>query len=356
MRWILRPIPRVLVAAGFPLLAAPGAAPLLETGREAALPRVRLIATGGTISNQAGGRLSPDELVALVPDLDGLVDAETEAFANVPSNALTLDQWVRLARRIDQVFAADADLAGVVVTSGTDTLEELAFFLHLTVRRARPVVVVGAMRRPESLGYDGAANLRQAFRTAAAAGSRGRGVLVVLNGAIHSAREVTKTDAANLHAFDTRGYGVLGIVARDRVVYYRGIERRHTVTSEFDVSGVGRLPRVDVVMAYQGASGDLIRAAVDRGADGVVIAGAGAGSTSPGQRDAIAYADARGVFVVMTTRTGRGRIAPRRAGGARPQRRISGEDLAPVKARILLMLALGKTRDAAGIQRIFGEY
>ena len=355
MRWIPRRIlPRVLIA-GFPLLAAPGAAHV-ETGREAAPPRVRLIATGGTISNQAGGRLSPDELVALVPDLDGLVDAETEAFANVPSNALTLDQWLRLARRIDQVFAADPDLAGVVVTSGTDTLEELAFFLHLTVRRARPVVVVGAMRRPRSLGYDGAANLRQAFRTAADAGSRGRGVLVVLNGAIHSAREVTKTDAANLHAFDARGYGVLGIVARDRVVYYRGVERRHTVRSEFDVSSIGRLPRVDVVMAYQGASGDLIRAAVDRGADGVVIAGAGAGSTSPGQRDAIAYALARGVFVVMTTRTGRGRIAPLRAGGAPPQRRISGEDLAPVKARILLMLALGTTRDAAGIQRIFGEY
>ena len=366
MRRNSRHVLRVLIA-GLILTPSVGPAPAAarplppQTEREAALPRVRLIATGGTISNQAGNRLSPDDLVALIPDLGRLVEAETEVFANIPSSTLTLDQWVRLAQRIDEVFSRDPDVAGIVVTSGTDTLEELAFFLHLTIRHARPVVVVGAMRRPESLGYDGAANLRQAFRVAADAGSLGRGVLVVLNGTIDSAREVTKTDATNLQAFQTRGYGVLGIVARDRVVYYRRVERRHTVTSEFDVSGITRLPRVDIVMAYQGASGDLIRAVVDRGAAGVVIAGAGAGSTSRGQRDAIAYAYRRGVFAVMTTRTGRGRIAPSppaapRGDGASPRRRIAGEDLAPVKARILLMLALGATRDGGDIQRMFGQY
>ena len=367
MRRISRRALRVLIV-GLPLFAPgvglPSVAALpvpIQAEGQAALPRVRLITTGGTISNQSGGRLSPDELVALIPDLERLVEAETEAFANVPSSALTLHQWVRLARRIDQVFSQEPDVAGIVVTSGTDTLEELAFFLHLTIRYARPVVVVGAMRRPESLGYDGAANLRQAFRVAADAGSRGRGVLVVLNGTINSAREVTKTDATGLQAFETRGYGVLGIAARDGVVYYRRVERRHTATSEFDVSRITRLPRIDIVMAYQGASGDLIRAAVDHGAGGVVIAGAGAGSTSRGQRDAIAYAYTRGVFVVMTTRTGRGRIAPslpaaRRDDGSPTRLRISGEDLAPVKARILLMLALGITRDAADIQRMFGEY
>ena len=365
MRRNSRHVLRVLIA-GLILTPSVGPAPAAarplppQTEREAALPRVRLIATGGTISNQAGNRLSPDDLVALIPDLGRLVEAETEVFANIPSSTLTLDQWVRLAQRIDEVFSRDPDVAGIVVTSGTDTLEELAFFLHLTIRHARPVVV-GAMRRPESLGYDGAANLRQAFRVAADAGSLGRGVLVVLNGTIDSAREVTKTDATNLQAFQTRGYGVLGIVARDRVVYYRRVERRHTVTSEFDVSGITRLPRVDIVMAYQGASGDLIRAVVDRGAAGVVIAGAGAGSTSRGQRDAIAYAYRRGVFAVMTTRTGRGRIAPSppaapRGDGASPRRRIAGEDLAPVKARILLMLALGATRDGGDIQRMFGQY
>ncbi len=325
-------------------------------------PRVHLITTGGTISNHPGGRLSPDELVASVPDLDELVALDTEEFANVSSSSLTLDQWVQLSRRLNAIFAADAELASIVLTSGTDTLEELAFFLHLTVRHERPVVVVGSMRRPDTLGYDGAANLRQAFRVAADPDSRGRGVLVVLNDEINSAREVTKTDALHLQTFETRGYGVLGVTSRDGVVYYRRQERRHTADSEFDVTRIRRLPRVDIFMAYQGASGDLIRAAVDRGADGLVIAGAGAGATSGGQGDAIGYALERDVPVVITTRAGRGRIAPRRvataesADDATPYLRIAGEDLAPVKARVLLMLALTTTDDVDEIQRMFGEY
>ena len=329
--------------------------------------RVRLITTGGTISNRPGGRLSAVELLASVPDLDDLVEAEAEEFANIPSSALTLDQWVQLARRINEVFQTDPTLAGIVVTSGTDTLEELAYFLHLTVRHDRPVVVVGAMRRPDALGYDGAANLRQALRVAGDAESHGRGVLVVFNSEINSAREVTKTDALHLQAFQSRHYGVLGEAARDRVIYYRRLERRHTAGTEFDIEQISRLPRVEIVMAYQGASGDLIRTAVDRGADGIVIAGAGAGSTSAGQRDAIAYAAEQGVSVVMTSRTGGGRIAPQRASaepednpaaraGNRRSRRISGEDLAPVKARVLLMLALTVSNDRDVIQRMFSEY
>ena len=328
----------------------------------AELPRVRLITTGGTISNRPGGRLSPAELVASVPDLDELVEAEIEEFANISSSSLTLDQWLQLSRRIDGVFAEDPELAGVVLTSGTDTLEELAYFLHLTVRHERPVVVVGSMRRPETLGYDGAANLRQAFRVAADPGSRGRGVLVVLNADINSAREVTKTDTLHLQTFETRGYGVLGVAARDRVVYYRRVERRHTSASEFDVGQIGELPRVDIVMAYQGASGDLVRAAVDHGADGIVIAGAGAGSTSGAQRDALAYACERDVVVVISSRTGSGRVAPRRprseesADEAPACLRVSGEDLAPLKATILLMLALTMTDEVDEIQRMFEEY
>ena len=328
----------------------------------AELPRVRLITTGGTISNRPGDRLSPAELVASVPDLDELVGVETEEFANVSSSSLTLDQWLQLSRRLNAVFAEDPLLAGVVLTSGTDTLEELAYFLHLTVRHDRPVVVVGSMRRPETLGYDGAANLRQAFRVAAAPGSRGRGVLVVLNDEINSGREVTKTDALHLQTFEARGYGALGVTARDRVVYYRRVERRHTAASEFDVDLIQRLPRVDIVMAYQGASGDLVRAAVDRGADGIVVAGAGAGTTSGGQRDAIAYAYENGVLVVITTRTGSGRIAPSKptpeesAPDTQRLLRVSGEDLAPVKARVLLMLALTVTDEVDEIQRMFGEY
>jgi L-asparaginase len=328
------------------------------------LPRVRLLATGGTISNKEGGRLTAEELVKLVPSVGRYASPEYEQFSNLASSQLTLDQWVTLARRINQIYKDDPGVRGIVVTSGTDTLEELAYFLNLTVRSPRPVVVVGSMRNPSTLGYEGAANLLEGFRVAADPAAAGRGVLVVLNDEINAAREVTKTDALRLNTFQTRGYGVLGVVDSDRVVFYRRVEKKHTVESEFDVSTVTSLPRVDVVLTYQGASGDLIKAAVDAGAKGLVVAGAGTGATSGTQFEGISYALEKGVFVVITTRAGSGRIAARlRPPAATPsttpnprERAINGEDLAPIKARLLLMLALTKTQNGADIQRMFIEY
>ena len=224
------------------------------------------------------------------------------------------------------------------------------------------------MRNPSTLGYEGAANLLEGFRVAADPASRGRGVMVVLNDEINAAREATKTDALRLHTFQTRGYGVLGVVDSDRIVFYRKVEKRHTAQSEFDVQGLTALPRVDVILTYQGAPGDLIKAAVDAGAKGIVIASAGAGATSGTQGDGIRYALEKGVFVVTTARAGSGRIAARRPAApaattngtpAAPNprdRAIQGEDLAPIKARILLMLGLAKTQNAADVQRMFIEY
>ncbi|HKB10663.1 MAG TPA: asparaginase [Vicinamibacterales bacterium] len=333
-------------------------------------PRVRLVATGGTISNRTGGRLTAEDLVNAMPEVEKYARPEYEQFSNVASSQLTLDQWLALAKRINELFATDAGLGGIVVTSGTDTLEETAYFLDLTVRTDKPVVVVGAMRNPSTLGYEGAANLLEGFRVAASPDARGKGVLVVLNDEINAAREVTKTDALRLNTFQSRPYGVLGVVDADRVVFYRSPVKRHTAQSEFDVRAVTALPRVDVILVYQGADGDLIQAAVDRGAKGIVIAGAGAGALSGTQRDGEVYAAKKGTIVVTTTRTGSGRIAPpRRNAGGQPQsqdgstlttdeqrRVIAGEDLLPVKARVLLMLALTKTSDPAEIQRIFSEY
>jgi L-asparaginase len=345
-------------------------------------PRVLLVATGGTISNRTGGRLTAEELAQAIPSLSRYVRAETEQFANVSSSEVTLDQWLQLARRINAVYQKDPALSGIVVTSGTDTLEELAYFLDLTVRDRRPVVVVGSMRNPSTLGYEGAANLLEGFRVAAEPASRNKGVLVVLNDEINSAREVTKTDALRLQTFQSRGYGVLGVVDSDRVVYYRDVVKRHTAKSEFDLAGVTSLPRVDILLVYQGAEGDLIKAAVDGGAKGIVIAAAGAGAIAPDQSAGLEYAASKGVIVVTATRTGSGRIAAGRmgppaatgsaeatrdpAGGsasggtAQPQRRawrmVAAEDLTPLKARILLMAALTKTDDAAVIQRMFTEY
>jgi len=332
--------------------AAPARSPAADPSQPAA-PRVRLVATGGTISNRTGGRLSAEELVKSIPALPRYATPEFEQFANVASSELTLPQWLGLARRINELFRADAALAGVVVTSGTDTLEELAYFLDLTVRDPRPVVVVGSMRNPSTLGYEGAANLLEGFRVAAEPAAKGRGVMVVLNDEINAALEVTKTDALRLHTFQSRAYGILGVVDSDRVVFYRRDERRHTQNSEFDITLVNDLPRVDVIVTYQGASGDLINAAVDGGAKGIVIATAGAGATSGTQSEGLRYATTKGVYVVMTTRTGGGRIAGGRAGRGTT---IAGEDLAPIKARILLMVALTKTQDAAELRRIFAEY
>ena len=335
-------------------------APALLRAQDA--PRVRLVATGGTISNKTGGRLSAEELVQSMAGIERYARPEFEQFSNLASSELTLDQWVALARRLNQIFTTEPDIAGLVVTSGTDTLEELAYFLDLTVRSDKPVVVVGSMRNPSTLGYEGAANLLEGFRVAASPDARGKGALVVLNDEINAAREVTKTDALRLSTFQTRGYGILGVVDADRVAFYRASLKRHTARSEFDISAVTALPRVDVILVYQGADGDLIRAATDAGAKGIVIAGAGAGATSGTQQAGIDYATKKGVFVVTTTRAGSGRIAARggRGGAGDPPpdeiRRIAGEDLAPVKARVLLMLALARTSDPAEIQRMFTEY
>ena len=328
------------------------------------IPRVRLVATGGTISNRTGGRLSAEELVKSMPGIERYAKPEFEQFSNLASSELTLDQWLALAKRLNEIFKTEPDIAGLVVTSGTDTLEELAYFLDLTVRSDKPVVVVGSMRNPSTLGYEGAANLLEGFRVAASPDARGKGALVVLNDEINAAREVTKTDALRLNTFQTRGYGILGVVDADRVVFYRASLKRHTATSEFDIAAVTMLPRVDVIMVYQGADGDLIKAAADAGAKGIIIAGAGAGATSGTQQAGIDYATKKGAFVVTTTRAGSGRIAGRggrgRGGDGPPpdeiRRRIAGEDLAPVKARVLLMMALTRTTDPAEIQRMFLEY
>jgi L-asparaginase len=340
-----------LLAGGavFRAQTPPAPAPAAQA---APLPRVHLFATGGTISNRNGGRLTVDELIQSIPGLDRRVRATGEQFSNVSSGAVTMEMWLDLARRINARFRQDPGLAGVVVTSGTDTLEELAYFLHLTVRDARPCVVVGSMRNPSTLGYEGAANLEDAFVVAADPASRGMGGLVVLNDEINSSREVTKTDSRLLSTFSSRADGVLGTVF-DRVQYVRKPVRRHTAASEFDVDAIKALPRVDVILTYQGAPGDLIKAAVDNGAKGIVIAGAGAGATSGTQAEGITYAVGKNVFVVTTTRTGGGGVG---AGGTGASRRITGDDLQPVKARILLMLALATTSDPAEVQRMFREY
>ena len=361
-------IRQALVATALLCLFFLALRPLQAQRAQGPLPKVHFVATGGTISNKEGGRLTAEELAKSMPGVDRYARLTHEQFANVASSELTLAQWLGLSKRINEIFASDKELAGIVVTSGTDTLEETAFFLHLTVRDPRPIVVVGSMRNPSTVGYEGAANLLEGVRVAAEPAARNKGVLVVLNDEINSARNVTKSDALRLQTFRSREYGQLGVVDRDRVVFFSQIVQRHNEQIEFDVSKVTELPRVDVIMVYQGASGDLIKAAVDNGAKGIVIAVAGAGATSGTQNEGLTYAASKGVFIVTSTRTGSGRIAPpqqRPEGGNSPlsadqlkrrQFTVAGEDHTPIKARILLMVALTKTNDRNELQRIFSEY
>ena len=336
------------------------------------LPKVRLIATGGTISNRTGGRLTADELVASMPGVDRYARAESEQFANTSSSALTLDQWLALARRINALFAEDSDLAGIVVTSGTDTLEETAYFLNLTVRSDKPVVVVGSMRNPSTLGYEGAANLLEGFRVAAEPQSRGKGVLVVLNDEINAAREVTKTDALRLQTFQTRGYGVLGVVDSDRVVYYRNVVKRHTqrvrVRRLDDPDAAARRRRDGVSgrerRCHQGDRRSGREGHRDRlGGRGRHERNAGRGHPLRDREGRVRrheHSRGRRTHRAAARRvTARGIRNERRLAGAAADRRryrIAAEDLAPLKARILLMLALTATREEAEIQRMFVEY
>jgi L-asparaginase len=327
---------------------------LLTSGGAAdAAPRVRLVATGGTIGNAKDGRWDADTLVASAPALSSVAQLETETFARGPSLALSLDDWVRLSRRLNAI-AADPGLDGIVVTSGTDTLEELAWFLDLTVRTPKPLVVTGAIRKPGESDSDGPANLEDAVRVAASSDARGRGTVVMFHGLVLAARDVEKVSTVKAEAFDGGAHGALGRVSAGVVTFGRENQRRHGMTSEFDAGQIERLSRVDVLLTYQGAPGDLAEAAIAKGASGLVMAAAGAGALSMGEIAAVNVALKAGVPVVVASRVEDGHVTLVE-GGAAPGL-IAAGDMPPLKARILLMLGLSKGLDLQGLARLFREY
>ena len=339
-----RPGPRALIA-----LLTVGIACSLAPATAAAHPRLRLIATGGTIANHVGGRLSAAALADSVPDLDQVARIEPETFTSRASLALTLDDWLRLSRRIRSALD-DPGLAGVIVTSGTDTLEELAYFLDLSVPTGRPVVVTGAMRRPGTAEADGPVNLLAAAHVAVSADARGYGVLVVFGGTIHTAREVRKVSTTALEAFASGEAGPVGRMEGGEVRFLRPGRTRDR-SPGFDLSSVRRLPRVDVVLTYQQAPGDLIDAAIAGGARGIVVAAAGAGALTRAQAAAIRTVLRRGIPVVVTSRVAEGQVTLQ----DRRRRRllIGAGDLPPLKARILLMVALAV--DPRAVPRAFQD-
>ncbi len=330
-------------------------------------PRVYVVGTGGSIScvgdsrldllnyNYADKHFTIDEMLARVPEAAEVAEIRSEQFLNVYGGDVLPSQWIALARRINQIFCDDPAAAGVVVTHGTSTLEETAYFLNLTVRSARPVVITGAMRPPTGLGTDADINLYDAIRVAASPDAAGKGTLVVLNGQIQAARDAVKTSTSRVETFKSGELGFLGYADSDgKVAFLRNPLRAHTAASEFDVGRVDALARVDIAFAYSGVDGVAVNALAAAGCAGIVGAGLGSGSAPRAFLDALSAAQKGGVAIVMASQSGHGRVMAKR--GFVERGFAVADSLPPRKVRILLMLALAQTRDTAEIQRLILKY
>ena len=320
------------------------------------LPRVLVIATGGTIASTPDGQVTGAALVEAVPELADVARLTVEEFSRVGSSAMTPDHWVGLSRRVNEVFASTPDLSGIVVTHGTDTMEETGYFLHLTVDDERPVVMVGSMRAATAVSADGPANLLSAVRVAASPEASGRGTLVVLDDEIHSARDVRKTDNNRVGTFESSEWGALGIADADRIVFRRSPATRHSTTSELHLPAtVTVLPRVPIVADYAGSDGEMLRSLLGRDVAAVVVQAFGGGRASPEVRRAAAEVAEAGVPVLMASRVPEGRVMSS-AGSVERGILVAG-DLSPHKARVVLMLALvDGPRGADELQRLLDTH
>jgi L-asparaginase len=325
------------------------------------LPKVAVLSTGGTIASKhdpgKGGyvaALSGEDLVAAVPAIKNIAQIQVEQFSNISSQDMTPENWIRLAGRVNELLAKP-EIAGVVVTHGTNTLEETAYFLDLTTIGSKPVILVGAQRPASDPDSDGPRNLLDAIRVAVAPEAVGKGVMVVMNGQINAARDVTKTNTSQVETFRGLEFGALGVVDAEKVRFYRSPLRRQTIV----VNSGTQLARVEIVMSYAGADGLLIRSMLRDGAvQGLVIAGLGLGGVPGAMFDAIQEARARGIPVVISTRVPTGRVFSLSAakGSSLTLKRIGcvlADNLSPQKARILLMLALTKSREPEILQKYF---
>jgi len=330
-------------------------------------PIVRVIGTGGSIAGvgpdrmdfilypEIGDHITIQQSLDRVPEIQDFAEVRSEDLVSVGSTAIGATEWLGLARRINAIFKDETDVAGVAVTHGTATLEETSYFLHLTVKSQKPVVITGAMRPPTALSTDSDLNLLDAVRTAASPDATGLGVLTVLNNEIQCGRDVTKANTFRVETFRPNELGFLGYADSDgKVVFYRAPLRRHTVDTPFMVDDMTGLPRVDIVYAYAGADGLLVDAVRNNRSDGLVLAGFGGGTFPPDVVEAAVKLVDDGIPVVLATRSTAGRVV------TTPKKKEQGflvsDNLLPQKARILLMLGLTVTKDRHELQQMFYEY
>lgn len=331
---------------------------------QAKKPTVVILATGGTIAGaaatgtQAGytsGAVTIDAMLAAVPGIKDLANVKGEQISNVGSQDISVDIMLTLAKRINELLAEN-NVAGIVVTHGTDTMEETAYFLNLVVKSDKPVVMVGSMRPSTAVSADGPLNLYNAIGVVVDEDARGRGVLVVMNDWIHAAHSLTKTSTTAIQTFMSPLRGVVGIASYGKNDFYNSPVWKHTTGSEFDIATVTRLPRVDIIYACADMPPDLIDASVANGAKGIIIAGVGNGNMNKASLEAASRAVKKGVLVVRSSRVATGSVGRNVEVNDDELGFIASDELNPQKSRILLSLALLKQRSKEDIQQLFYTY
>lgn len=327
-----------------------------------AQPRVWVLATGGTIAGEAQsstqasyrpGVLSIDQIISSIPGASQLASLTAKQVCNISSQNIEQEIWIKLWHTIDSLFSNNI-CDGVVITHGTDTMEESAYFLNLTVRHKGAVVLTGAMRPATSLSADGPFNLYNAIALAASPEARGRGVMVMMNDHIFCANDVTKGHTINTSSFEAPNYGPLGIVRDGKAHFFRENRFLHTYKSQFDLSAVETLPKVEIVYSYAFASDAPLRAVIEEGAKGVIIGGVGHGNYNRPISNAIEYALTKGVSIVRSSRIAKGGVD--NSAEEYDAKIPVAYNKSPQKARILLMLALTQSSDPAFINQVFESY
>jgi L-asparaginase len=337
---------------------------LLVAPNSWALPKIKILATGGTIAgaqastSDAGyksGAFSVENLISAVPGLKDIAEVTGEQIANIGSQTMNDAVWLKLAKRINELLAKP-DVDGIVITHGTDTMEETGYFLHLVVNSVKPVVLVGSMRPATAISADGPLNLYNAVGVAADPDAKGRGILVVINDQIFCARNVTKTHTTDIETFQPLNRGAAGEAYVGKNRWFEKPALKYTVNSEFRVDKVDAMPKVDILYSYANATRDLVDAAVAAGAKGIVLAGVGDGNSTDSVIAGLSDAAKKGVLVVRSSRVGSGIVRRNVEVNDDKNGFIAAEELNPSKARVLLMLGLMKTNDVKKLQQYFYEY
>jgi L-asparaginase len=342
-------------------VAVAGMAPLAQG---ADLPKIRVLATGGTIAGaQASatdygyksGAYDVNSLLSAVPNLDKLAILTGEQVANIGSQDMNDEVWLKLAKRVNASLAAP-DVDAVLITHGTDTLEETSYFLTLVVKSDKPVVMVGSMRPATAISADGPGNIYNGVAVAADPRAKGKGTLVLLNDEFHYARNVVKTDTTSVQTFKSVNRGPAGLAHTGKVQWFEPMDKKVGKATPFSVDGLETLPRVDVIYAHAGMSVDLIEAAVRNGARGLVVAGVGDGNMTSPALEALKKAAKNGIVVVRSTRLPEGVVLRNNEVNDDEAGFVASGEFGPAKSRVLLQLALTQTRDPVSIQKMFYEF